>query len=154
MILLALLTSIAFGQEVGKQCLPCHTDQIDDLKKHKHFAKSVACEVCHGTSENHRKAVGAAPPDRVAASDEVPALCGSCHVAQRKEYATSKHGALVLARSEKKAASCTTCHGVHAPRDGVAMKRQCDRCHESLPAACKQEKPCATCHQPHTLRRN
>lgn len=151
---------VAMGQEVGQVCAPCHTEQVDELKTHKHFAKSVGCEICHGTSQQHRNAVGATAPDKVAAPDEVPALCGACHVAQRKDYESSKHGKIVLARSKTKAANCATCHGVHGPRNAVAMLRQCDRCHASLPASCKREAAtgsakliCATCHDGHKLSR-
>ncbi|MBL8231185.1 MAG: cytochrome c3 family protein [Bryobacterales bacterium] len=151
--------AIASGQEVGKQCLPCHSEHVEDVRAHKHAAKQVGCEVCHGPSQTHRDAVGATAPDRVAAPDEVPALCGSCHTEAREEYVESKHGKLVLARAKTRAANCGTCHGVHAVRDAAAMKRQCDRCHAALPTSCKQGSPaagkliCSTCHAPHTLAR-
>jgi hypothetical protein len=162
---LALLALTAFSgsaqqqQEVGKQCLSCHIEYVEDLRSHKHAAKGISCEVCHGDSQQHRNAVGATSPDRVAAPDEVPALCGGCHVPQGKLYATSAHGKLVLSSSKTRAANCGTCHGVHALRNAVAMKRQCDRCHAELPAACKKgtagesKLVCASCHNPHTLKR-
>lgn len=159
-VLLVLWIAAAFGQEIGKQCLPCHSEHVGDLKTHKHAARQVGCEVCHGPSQVHRNAVGAAAPDRVAAPEEVPALCGGCHVQQRKEYEGSKHGKLVLARSKTRAANCGTCHGVHSLRDASAMKKQCDRCHASLPAACTSTPQgtagklvCASCHSPHLLAR-
>jgi hypothetical protein len=159
-VLLAVLVAAALGQPAGKQCLPCHSEHVDDLKTHKHAAKQVGCEVCHGPSQVHRNAVGAAAPDRVAAPDEVPALCGGCHVEQRKEYDSSKHGKLVLAKSKTRAANCGTCHGVHSVRGAAAMKKQCDRCHAPLPAACKVTSPvaadklvCTACHSPHLLAR-
>ncbi|HUQ94448.1 MAG TPA: cytochrome c3 family protein [Bryobacteraceae bacterium] len=157
---LALLAGIGLAQETGMLCAPCHAEQLADWKTHKHFAKNVGCEVCHGASQQHRNAVGATSPDQVAAPDEVPALCGQCHSGQRKPYEASKHGKLVLARSETRAANCATCHGVHSPRGGAAMQRQCDRCHATLPAACSKKVQagagklaCAACHDPHTLAR-
>jgi hypothetical protein len=153
-----LLGSWGAAQEVGKLCASCHTEHVADLQSHKHAAKGISCEVCHGESKPHRNAVGATAPDRVASPSEVPALCGSCHPGQKKAYEPSAHGKLVLADSKTRAAQCATCHGVHAPRNAVAMKRQCDRCHAELPAACKQpvtvaqdKLACASCHDPHTL---
>jgi hypothetical protein len=158
--LAALLLWPLAAQDVSKACAACHTDQFTDWQTHKHAGKSVTCDVCHGPSLPHRNAVGATAPDRVAAPDEVPQLCGTCHPSQRKEYEPSKHGKLVLARSKARAANCATCHGVHAPRDSVQMKRQCDRCHQSLPAVCQRnvnaaagQLACVSCHSPHTLVR-
>ncbi|MCZ2152192.1 MAG: hypothetical protein LC126_30995 [Bryobacterales bacterium] len=158
--LLLLIISSLSAQETGRLCAPCHAEYVADLKTHKHFAKGIGCEVCHGSSQQHRNAAGATAPDRVAAPDEVPALCGGCHTAQRKEYEPSKHGVLVLARSKTRAANCGTCHGVHSPRTAAAMERQCARCHASLPDACRKPVTvasgrlrCAVCHAPHTLAR-
>jgi hypothetical protein len=159
-VIVALLVAFAAAQEPGAVCAPCHSEHSEDLRRHKHSAAGLSCEVCHGASDKHRKATGAAPPDRVAAPDELPALCGGCHGAQQKSYADSKHGRLVLARSATRAANCGTCHGVHAPRWAAAMERQCARCHESLPASCKASPKqvnarlsCAGCHDPHKLSR-
>ncbi len=147
------------AQEIAKACAACHTDQFEELQTHKHFSKSVFCDTCHGTSEQHRNAVGATPPDKVAAPEAQPGLCGTCHPAQRKPYEGSKHGVLVLAKSKTRAASCGTCHGVHSARNAGGMLRQCERCHAELPAACKKEGGeagklvCAGCHEPHGLGR-
>lgn len=146
------------AQEGGKVCGACHIEHVNEWRTHKHAAKNVVCEVCHGPSQAHRNALGATAPDRVAAPDEVPELCGSCHAPQRKAYEPSKHGKLVLARSKTRAANCATCHGVHSLRDAAQMKRQCDRCHATLPAACQRKVEsaaaklvCNSCHDPHTL---
>lgn len=151
---------MAGAQEVGKLCLSCHTEYVDELKTHKHASKNISCEVCHGESKPHRNAIGATSPDRVAAPDEVPALCGSCHPAQRKSYEAGKHGVVLRAQSKVKTANCGTCHGVHGPRNAVSMERQCARCHAELPASCKKpvtveagKLRCAGCHDPHTAKR-
>lgn len=158
---LAVLLSAAFAagqqQEVGRQCSSCHVEHVEELRTHRHAAKGLTCEVCHGASQQHRLALGATSPDRVAAPDEVPALCGSCHTAQKDAYARSKHAQVLAAQSKVKSANCGTCHGVHAPRDVAAMQRQCDRCHAELPASCRktaagaEKLACARCHNPHTL---
>lgn len=158
--LLLLLSIPLSAQETGKLCAPCHAEYAADLKTHKHAEKGITCEVCHGPSQQHRNAAGATAPDRVAAPDEVSALCGGCHSAQRKEYEPSKHGVLVLARGKTRSANCGSCHGVHSPRGAAAMERQCARCHASLPEACSKpvtvasgKLRCAVCHSPHTLAR-
>src|SRR5262245_39228804 len=120
LLILYWLVTLASAQELGKVCTPCHTEHVEDVRAHKHGAAKVGCEVCHGTSQKHRDAIGAASPDRVAGPEEVPALCGGCHTRQGKEFAASKHGKLLAARSEKRAANCGTCHGVHAVRTVAA----------------------------------
>lgn len=155
-----MLAAGAAAQEIGSQCLPCHSEHVDDVRGHKHGAKGLSCEVCHGESEKHRKAVGAAPPDRVAAPDEVPALCGTCHAAQKQAYANSSHGKLVKEQGKARGAHCGSCHGTHAARWESAMEKQCGRCHAVLPQACKAQPAkanaklaCASCHEPHSLSR-
>ena len=71
------------------------------LQTHAHFRKGLSCDACHGPSLKHRTSTGAVPPDRVAAPDEVLALCGGCHSIEQKEYLESKHGKLVMARSRQ-----------------------------------------------------
>lgn len=156
-MILWVLAAMLSAQE---QCASCHTEHVEDFQSHKHSTAKLSCEVCHGASEKHRKAVGSASPDRVAAPAEVPALCGACHSDALKRYASSKHGEIVAAAGKTKAANCGSCHGVHAPRWAAAMERQCARCHSSLPEACKAKPQtvharlaCAACHDPHSLVR-
>ena len=148
--LISLVALAAGAQKVHELCAPCHNQHFEDFQTHKHFAKGLSCDACHGTSKGHREATGGQMPDRVAGPTEQPALCGACHTDQGKAYQTSKHGKLVAARAAKRAAACTTCHGTHAPRKAAAMLAQCNRCHDPLPPTCKPE-GCASCHNPHTL---
>ena len=143
----------------AEPCAPCHSEQIGDFQSHKHSSKGLSCAVCHGAAEKHRNSNGESPPDRVAAPNEVPALCGSCHAGELKDYTASKHGALVLALSKTKAANCNTCHGVHGLKTANQMLVQCNRCHAALPESCKKDPPvaagiaCMGCHARHTLAR-
>ena len=98
-LLLALYASSLFAQKTHEFCAPCHAEQVGDFQTHPHFAKGLSCDACHGQSVKHRTSTGAASPDRVAAPDEVPALCGTCHPAQKKEYLTTKHATLVMSHS-------------------------------------------------------
>ena len=153
--LLALLLTLPLAaQKVHEICNTCHAEQVADFQKHKHFTKSLSCDICHGPSERHRNSNGAVAPDRVAAPDEIPALCGACHTVENQAYSTSKHAKLVLARSKVKAAHCATCHSNHAPRTIIQTLIQCNRCHSALPAQHPKfavEATCLTCHDRHTL---
>lgn len=164
LLLLMLIGAVGLSRaqqaEVGNLCQSCHAEYVSDVKSHRHGALGISCEACHGASSQHRNSVGASSPDRIAAPDEVPALCGTCHQEQRKLYAASAHGKLVLAASKTRAANCGSCHGVHAQRNATAMKRQCDRCHTELPSACSAKPSvalaagklsCSGCHNLHTL---
>jgi hypothetical protein len=156
--IVAFLTIPLAAQPIQEACAPCHTTQVEDFKKHKHPAAGLSCDACHGASSSHRDSQGMVAPDKVAGPTEQPVVCGACHTAQAKDYRASKHGQLVMARSEKRSATCTMCHGNHALRGFSAMEGQCNRCHAELPASCKQPPPatnarlsCANCHHKHTL---
>jgi hypothetical protein len=140
-----------WAQKTHEYCAPCHGEQVTDFQTHPHSAKGLSCDACHGESVKHRTSTGAASPDRVAAPDEVPALCGTCHPAQKKDYLTSKHAALVMSHAKVKSANCATCHGVHALRTVKQTQQQCQKCHVTLPASCKSDVSCVSCHSPHTM---
>ena len=143
------------GAQVHPLCQPCHTEAAGDVESHPHFAKSVSCDSCHGTSEQHRLAAGGAAPDKVATREQVPVLCGGCHVAERKSYESSAHARVLSAGN--KSAHCATCHGNHALRPVAAMAARCQSCHATLPAACSAKPAvgakvsCAGCHVPHAF---
>lgn len=156
-VLLLLGAGLAFTQEepLHQVCGVCHTTVAQDFRSHPHLEQGLDCNVCHGESQAHRDAAGAAPPDRVAAPHQVPALCGTCHVEQHESFQASRHGVLVAAM--ERAPHCGTCHDVHRVRSARAIERRCNNCHQDLPAACSEAPPagvdaavsCAACHQPH-----
>ena len=152
------LLALAASAQVHQLCQPCHSEAAGDVESHKHFAKQVSCDACHGASEKHRLAAGGAAPDKVATREQVPVLCGGCHVAEHKSYQTSQH-AQVLAAGNK-SAHCATCHGNHALRPLAAMAARCQICHTTLPAACAAKPAviakvsCAGCHAQHTFAKS
>jgi hypothetical protein len=158
----ALVLLFVFALAIGAQdnpCAACHGEPVDDFKTHKHATAGLNCTSCHGSSEKHRAATGSAPPDRVAAPNEVAGLCGQCHGSQRKEYETSAHAKVYASGRNVRTANCNTCHGHHALRSFAAMANACGRCHGELPAACKQppkstavKVSCMNCHAKHTLQ--
>jgi hypothetical protein len=156
---------------VQELCKACHSEITTDFLSHPHAKALLSCDTCHGESVRHRESGGGTAPDRVAAPDQVPALCGTCHdhaVANAtgpaatllSQYQSSKHGIFVAERSKVRAPHCTTCHGAHAPRAARAIQLSCTRCHQQLPQACSGEPPsqtsavrCANCHAPHLFAR-
>ena len=149
LLLSALVLVPVVAQKPHELCNACHQSQVADMQSHIHLGKGVNCDACHGASTKHRESTGNVPPDRVAAPDEVPALCGTCHTPQHQDYSNSKHGELVAARAKVRSANCATCHGVHAPRKGAAIQTACARCHASPPPVCNRQAACASCHAPH-----
>jgi hypothetical protein len=144
-------------------CQVCHNSTVQDFLAHPHFKAGLECRVCHGESVEHRTAEGHQPPDRVALPEEIPALCGSCHlgsgpVSIADQYTQSKHGQLVMARSRTRSPHCGTCHGVHFRWETKLIENQCRRCHEKLPEACsgtparQTAVSCAGCHTPHLFK--
>jgi Cytochrome c3 len=153
-LFLLVVTLPGLAQKTHEFCASCHSEQVADFQTHPHFQKGLSCDACHGASVKHRTSTGAVPPDRVAAPDEVPALCGGCHGAEQKEYLASAHGKLVVSRSKTKAANCATCHGVHNLRNAKQTQLQCGRCHAMLAAshpAVTAGASCMSCHAKHTL---
>jgi hypothetical protein len=166
----ALLLSCAAlraQQPVHELCKPCHSEITSDVLSHPHGKAGLSCDTCHGESVRHRESEGGADPDRVAAPDQVPALCGTCHdhpvtdaagsaATLLSQYRSSKHGVFVAERSKVRAPHCATCHGEHGLRSARAIQLSCSRCHQQLPQACSGDPPstvsavrCANCHQRH-----
>ena len=144
-------------------CKVCHNETVQDFLAHPHSEKGLDCDTCHGQSIKHRNSQGETEPDRIAAPHEMPTLCGACHTGKgrttiQEEYASSKHGQLVLAKARVRSPHCGTCHGVHSLRLSAAIESRCRRCHTQLPAACAETPPsgrsrvaCASCHAPHVF---
>jgi len=162
LIALALLAvgTLAAQEPVRETCIACHTTVGEDFDSHKHPAAGLDCSTCHGASERHVAAAGAAEPDRVAAPHQVAELCGTCHVEQAEGFNASVHGKLVAAMSKTRAPNCGTCHDVHRIRPARAMERRCANCHKQRPEACAAEPEtanqetaaqvrCAGCHAQH-----
>ena len=153
------LLALSLSAQVHELCQACHNEAAGDVESHPHFKKNVSCDSCHGASEKHRLANGGVAPDKIATREQVPVLCGSCHVAQRQSYDISRHAAVLVAGG--KSAQCATCHGNHALRPLAAMAARCQSCHTTLPAACSAKPPvkstgaakvsCAGCHAPHAF---
>lgn len=159
MALILLLFAALVGLAQEHRCAACHAEQVADLQSHQHSKVArIDCGICHGPSEKHRTSVGNVPPDNVAAPAEVAKLCGNCHLAERQQFEASAHGQVYKSGKKVKTANCNTCHGHHALKPWAAQVQNCQRCHETLPAACRKPPvsvnarvACMSCHARHTL---
>jgi formate-dependent nitrite reductase cytochrome c552 subunit len=156
-LILILLAAISLAAQESP-CAACHGEPVEDLQTHKHASNGVQCATCHGPSEKHRLSIGGAPPDRVAAPNEVAALCGTCHAKERNDFDASAHGKVYAGGKQVRSANCNTCHGHHSLRPWSAMAETCARCHAQLPASCKEppksavaKVACMNCHARHSL---
>ncbi len=167
-ILLALnflfIVTMSFAQDTEQTntCISCHSEldpplstPVEQLKTSVHSHAKINCTGCHGgdaAAEDPESAMSATKgfigkPDIL----EIPQLCAKCHsdalymrnfnpnisVDQYDRYKTSRHGQL-LAKGDRKAATCANCHGVHdikriddptSPVFPTNIADFCGRCH-------------------------
>ena len=79
--------------------------------------RAPTCVSCHGVH-------GAAPPQL----GDIAKVCGQCHTAERRYFATSPHQGDLAQRGVPE---CVSCHGNHAvpPTDPARLATQCTTCH-------------------------
>ncbi|MBI4871637.1 MAG: hypothetical protein HY814_08715 [Candidatus Riflebacteria bacterium] len=127
----------------SQDCLACHGEPSltterngDTVSLHvveEQFGKSihaaVGCVGCHADLQGGKK-------DHPGSVDRVS--CAACHDEQEKKYTASLHGK-ALARGDKLAPGCASCHGNHdivpvdSPTSAVAPQRipfVCGSCHQ------------------------
>ena len=163
-------TSESENETVNLSCFFCHMDVIAEMKAHavKHWDADTQCATCHGKSVGHVDVEdNSIKPDKVWNNATVHGLCKECHQGAFARYGSSSHARLAMGAQPNtaKAPSCSSCHGYHAFKSEVEMKKQCLSCHPTLPGACtsrpgsakEQAFPCKECHDSHSLlpvRRN
>jgi nitrate/TMAO reductase-like tetraheme cytochrome c subunit len=136
-----MLTPWSIAEGDTSACIQCHTsDSMDskmlelvrDWRESWHAKNNVSCHDCHGgapedasMSMSHQRGFKGAPLDT-----EIPAFCGTCHIAIMKNYLHSGHGKTFLDTGE--GPSCVTCHGSHniqrASMD-IINEQLCSQCH-------------------------
>jgi cytochrome b subunit of formate dehydrogenase len=142
-VLVFALLPVADGaaQMSNEVCLGCHGAEgfaipgADKKPRLLHvapgpFEKSVhgklECAMCHAD-------VTAVPHD-LQARPKVD--CGTCHAEQKDQYLTSVHGKEAVEKGNPKAATCASCHSVHAvlppksPAGKLAIIKNCGGCHK------------------------
>ncbi|MBM3499870.1 MAG: hypothetical protein FJX74_14510 [Armatimonadetes bacterium] len=121
LLALAALTALSLAAEnvvdplgPNAACYVCHMTFVREELSKTHLAKRVTCVKCHGLSASHAndEDIGATPPDRPYAREQVNAMCRKCH---RRHPAPPE---LVAARAIERGltqtpVACTDCHGGH-----------------------------------------
>lgn len=126
------------------ECVRCHLEQEEEdenlakppkeWRQSIHHENSIMCNDCHGGSpigkdeeeahdEEDAEFIGA-PAD-----DDIPGVCGECHIAVHENYMKSKHW---LTKKEKRPV-CTTCHGAHLIKEAtldLINEKTCSECHK------------------------
>lgn len=134
-------------------CVSCHGDKRRSFRLGVHSDRGIRCHDCHGGDPSafevataHRGEVG--PLSKVA----ITRLCARCHADpdqmrpfglpadQLREFATSRHGELLLREGNNDAPTCTSCHDAHTilpPDDARSsvyptnIPSTCAECHEN-----------------------
>jgi hypothetical protein len=153
-------------------CFACHSTgplRFDPGQVIRPSELGVRCEACHGPGQRHADAAKRGEkrsgrlienPARWTAARQIE-FCGRCHrqpAPSGKDADWSfawnvRHQPVYLVRSKcfrasQGALSCLTCHSPHEPLETAvaAYNKQCQRCHQQQPAACKTN--CVDCHMP------
>ncbi len=113
--------------------------QIDRYMKSIHARPSMedqsrtnaTCYDCHDAHYVYPKGTAIHDAWRL----DIPDVCGKCHAAERKIYATSVHGREVLQARNGAAAVCSDCHTTHDVESPamdstrLVITRNCGSCH-------------------------
>jgi len=154
-ILLSFCSGMSAAQVAVDSCGKCHAALVKGFAESPHGNASTAhggvqitCENCHGDGKVHDQ-----NPAKLSAKD-ADARCLACHNGQHPEFAQSAHAASNI--------GCTSCHSVHAGKEGRLLKAAqpvlCYHCHAavesefSAPVHHKSDDgpiKCTICHNPH-----
>jgi hypothetical protein len=135
---LLLLPAVAvFAQQTS--CLECHAGLGGDLgrpvgewQRSIHAENRVYCFNCHGGDPADFTMLAMSPEKGfigVPPEEEIPALCGQCHIGVAEDYLGSVHGQTLGAGGPH----CATCHGNHAVRRStpdLINPQLCSSCHD------------------------
>lgn len=124
---------------------------------------SATCVSCH-TAHNVRPKTD---PKSTIYRENIPKLCGTCHLGILESFTESEHGKLWQKKSPL-GPGCVTCHGSHRIQDPVTIEFQlaipdlCGGCHTAQKPTYRdnfhgqvtalgfvQSASCADCHTPH-----
>jgi cytochrome b subunit of formate dehydrogenase len=135
---------VAIEGAASKDCLRCHANpdlvmeregktvslSLDQEAFGLAMHHNVQCAQCHtGVTPGH--------PERACATITSPVDCSICHAEQVARYTSSTHGRLV-AKGDKDAPTCLTCHEYHATQGHLLptartfprnVPELCGRCH-------------------------
>lgn len=181
------ITELPHAEKLPRVACSCH-DLSAEIGAGMHAAKGAqagsvpSCVNCHGAHQILPKSDPKSPSNQA----NVATTCGACHgdtakMAQLgvrvsnplKNYEKSDHGMAAAAGTEKKVATCASCHGAHKvlsatdPSSPVARKNipaTCGQCHGAIQAEYAKSihgtalaagyagpPSCADCHGAHDI---
>ena len=136
-----LLADWAGIQEKSSACVACHSSEnmdqdmlnlVQDWRQSWHAANDVSCHDCHGgapedasDSMSHNRGFRGVPT-----TDQIPDLCGTCHIAILRNYTESGHGKSIC--EVPTGPTCVTCHGSHNIKQAsidIINEKRCSQCH-------------------------
>lgn len=133
-------------------CVTCHAENRDAFVQGVHAERGIRCHDCHGGNPR-ADTLPAAHAGRFVGKPTksgTVTLCASCHAdpnrmrpfglpsGEMAEFATSRHGRLLLQGGDNNAPSCIDCHDAHLirrPDDARSdvyptnISATCSRCH-------------------------
>lgn len=147
-VLLDIQTAAA---QPGSACVTCHIAPKAVLsewweaqaahvvlwQQSAHGKAQVTCDKCHGGTPNtldlqaaHAGLLSPRNPASPVHRTNQPATCGQCHAGPSMAFRNSTH-ARMLARGDRNAPTCSTCHGSMAVRRVPAdlVSQTCASCH-------------------------
>lgn len=146
-ILLICFIGIFPPYAAANSCETCHSALGDqpaagraylEWKGTAHAKSGVTCDKCHGgdsakdlVAGAHQGMLGPANPASPVSVENIPQLCGKCHLPQLNEFLRSKHYKAIRAGNHKvHGPTCVTCHGsmhtsVLSPENVAETCRQC-----------------------------
>lgn len=145
LFVLAAAPLAAQGVPSVSHCADCHfarpeapgQQHLFTWDRSPHGRNGVGCESCHGGDATtfepfvaHRDIVPVEKATSPLHPAQLPATCGRCHTGPFAAFQQSTHGAL-LAAGDRRAPTCTTCHGEVDGRllSAKALESQCASCH-------------------------
>ena len=159
-------------------CQDCHADEFKAVAGSIHGRRANGeraikdCNACHGSLHTVHKSGDPASP--LSPVNQIK-TCGSCHEDVLLNYEASEHArGLLRSGLVGNSPSCSSCHGkhdVHAKDDPAAtthhakIPQTCGNCHKGIVAewqnsahgalirAGKKGPDCASCHEPHAIKR-
>ena len=134
-----------YQARAAEACVRCHLAAAGDYADSVHgtpvlsrTGDGATCIDCHSPDRSGHSTSRLAGLRSAAQAEAVAENCGRCHADELATYRRTAHSALVQFGDERRAATCTNCHGDHAvsalddPAGALAPARlaiACGECH-------------------------
>ena len=137
-------TPAAYQARAAEVCVQCHLAAAGDYSGSAHAAPLVSggdgatCNDCHSPDRSGHSTARIAGIGSPRYAESVAENCGRCHNDELETYDRTAHSKLVRFGDERRAATCTNCHGEHAvfavddpdrPLTPARLADACQVCH-------------------------